>query len=185
MALIKASRSDVENCRHSKRTLGLALQAAAAAVCTVAAASSALACVEFSNPFGKSFPASASACEMVWNFGNADDGRLGLVLGSNDADATETASKRTNDRMAWEWDLKGGKVNAENPREPAAISTSEVHHLLRIRAAQNTICSSNSSVGVSNCRQPRSSDHTPWGFALVEPNLFCAEALAVTGLQAI
>jgi hypothetical protein len=109
MALIKASRSDVENCRHSKRTLGLALQAAAAAVCTVAAASSALACVEFSNPSGKSFPASASAGERVWNFGNADDGRLGLVLGSNDADATETASKRTSDRMAWDWDLKGSR----------------------------------------------------------------------------
>ena len=113
MALIKASRSDVENCRHSKRTLGLALQAASAAVCTVAAASSALVCVEFWNPFGKSFPASASASEMVWNFGNADDGRAGLVLGSNDAEATETASRRTSDCMAWEWDWEGSTENAE------------------------------------------------------------------------
>ena len=100
IAAMKASRSDAEYCRHSKRTLGLALHAASAAVCTVAAASSALTRVEFENPSGKSFPASASACEMVWNFGNADEGRLRLMLGSNEADATDAARRRTSDRMA-------------------------------------------------------------------------------------
>ena len=126
--------------------LGLALHAAAADDCTDDAAINASACgtaavVELSNPFGKSFPAWASANERGCIFGKADAGRLGARRGSSDAEAAVAARRRAKDRMAWEQDVRELEKNTGKPGEPAAISISDVHHLTWTRVAQNTMCS--------------------------------------------
>jgi hypothetical protein len=104
MAAMKASLSEVENWRHSYRTLGLALHAASAADIAVAAISSSSGNAsvwvdEELNPFGRSFPASKSENESNAALGNAALGRAGAVLGSKAPDIKGTRSSKTSDCM--------------------------------------------------------------------------------------
>lgn len=104
IAVTKASRSEAEYCRHSKRTFGLALQAAAADVAaeTVKSMDNALA-IPFDcgvdtrvvlNPLGKSFPAFASSREITSAFPKADAGRLGARLGCAGCNLAGEATER-------------------------------------------------------------------------------------------
>lgn len=110
IAAMKASLSEVENWRHSNRTLGLALHAASAGDTAVAAVASSWNCTRFAdleewlNPLGRSFPASKSDSGSNFALGNADAGSAGASLGCRIApDIKEGArSSKTSDCMVGE-----------------------------------------------------------------------------------
>ena len=81
---------------------------------------------------------------------------------------------------------RGAERECRKPGVPAALSTSKVHHLPRIRAAQNTTMQYRSSAGAGIAGRPRSSDLPPWGFALVRIKISLRPwPRSVWGLQAI